>query len=84
MVINISIRISKHYLRIAATIPLTSGEIWYKKLKETVENAQMQPVWMSETKVKQFILYFQFYKIRTFSSKVRVNRFLRHGHHIDL
>ena len=38
-------------LRIAATIPLTSGEIWYKKLKETVENAQMQPVWMSETKV---------------------------------
>ena len=42
---------------IVATIPLTNGEIWYRKLRETIEKAQMQPVWMSETKVKILTIF---------------------------
>ena len=39
------------------TIDLTNGELWYKKLKETIDKAQQQPVWMSETKVgRQHVL----------------------------
>ena len=53
-----SICVNEIKFRITATIPLTSGEIWYKKLKETVENAQMQPVWMSETKVESVYIVF--------------------------
>ena len=65
MVIVDSVRVNKINLRIAATIPLTSGEIWYKKLKETVENAQMQPVWMSETKVESVDVVFSILQEQT-------------------
>ena len=42
------------------TIDLTNGELWYKKLKETIDKAQQQPVWMSETKVgRQHVLVTQ-------------------------
>ena len=37
------------YFKVA--VPLTTGDTWFKKLKEAVEKSQMERIWMSETKV---------------------------------
>ena len=32
-------------------MPLTNGELWYRKLVDLINNAQVQHVWMAENKV---------------------------------
>ena len=36
-----------------ATVALTSGEIWYRKIKDSIQRAQETPIWMSEMKVDE-------------------------------
>lgn len=34
-----------------ATITLTSADMWYKKLRETIDKQQQMSIWVSESKV---------------------------------
>ncbi len=38
-----------------ATITLTSADMWYKKLRETVEKQQQQSIWVAESKPEEVI-----------------------------
>lgn len=37
---------------LTATITLTSADMWYKKLRETIDKQQQQSIWVSESKVR--------------------------------
>ena len=44
------------YLFLIDTVALTNGELWYRKLVDVINNAQLQHVWMSENKVSQLLM----------------------------
>ncbi|XP_076356367.1 tight junction protein ZO-3-like isoform X3 [Tachypleus tridentatus] len=51
-----SVKLEKLWSHVfTATITLTGADMWYKKLRETIERQQQQAIWVSETKPNEAI-----------------------------
>ena len=51
-----SVKLEKLWSHVfTATVTLTSADMWYKKLRETIDKQQQQTIWVSESKPEEVI-----------------------------
>ncbi|CAG2104772.1 unnamed protein product, partial [Medioppia subpectinata] len=51
-----AVKLEKHWSHVfTATVTLTSADMWYKKLRETIDKQQQQTIWIAESKPEEVI-----------------------------